>query len=150
MRRPYQVTALLCLSLALFVGWNAVRLRYYTSLGPGPGFFPLWLAVLFGLLALAMLFHATWSVPEAMKPDFYPSRAGAMRVGTILALLLVAALAIEAVGFRLTMLAFNLGMMGVFGRRGWIETVLISVAGSFGAYYVFVDFLKIALPEGIF
>jgi hypothetical protein len=84
--------------------------------------------VLFGLLALAMLFHATWSVPEAMKPDFYPSRAGAMRVGAILALPLVAALVIEVVGFRLTMLAFNLGMMGVFGRRGWIETGLVAVA----------------------
>lgn len=150
MRRPYQITAVLCLALAVFVGWNAVRLRYYTSLGPGPGFFPLWLAILCGGLALAMLAQSTFRPVEAAEPGFYPNRAGALRVGAIALAIFVAAFVVEDLGFRLTMLAFNVAMLLTFGRRGWIEMTLVAVAGSFGVHYVFAHVLSIPLPEGIF
>ena len=39
MRRPYQITATVLLLVAAFIAFESLQLRYYSTLGPGPGFF---------------------------------------------------------------------------------------------------------------
>ena len=43
------------LAVAAFFGHGAMGMRYFTSIGPGPGFFPRWLALLLAVLGLAIL-----------------------------------------------------------------------------------------------
>ena len=59
MKRAHQVTAVVCLVFAAFVMRRSLGMRLHTPLGPGPGFFPFWLAVIFGGLAMVMLAQAT-------------------------------------------------------------------------------------------
>ena len=40
MGRAYLITGLLLLALSIVLGSVALQLRYFTSIGPGPGFFP--------------------------------------------------------------------------------------------------------------
>lgn len=54
MTRPYQITATVCVLFAVFVVRESVKLKLYTAMGPGPGFFPLWLSMFFGVLAVVM------------------------------------------------------------------------------------------------
>ena len=50
MRLTYQITGAVLLCFSIYVGVEALDLRYYTSLGPGPGFFSCWLALILGLV----------------------------------------------------------------------------------------------------
>jgi putative tricarboxylic transport membrane protein len=150
MRRVYVVTGITFLLLAAFLGYHASALRYYTPLGPGPGFFPMWLCGLLGLLALVVIAQAVFAKSEPLPDDFFASRSGYRRIATVLIGLLAVAILMPTFGFRLTMLAFFLALLSLLGRRHPLETLLLALAGSFGVFYLFVEFLSQPLPVGIF
>ncbi len=150
MRRAYQITGAVLLLFAGFVAAESLNLRYYTSLGPGPGFFPFWLAVVLGALAVAMLLQATLGQPEPMPSDFFSSRSGYMKMGAVALSLVGTALVLERLGFCLTMLAVYLFLLCALGRRGLVVTLLVALFGSFGVYYLFVRWLQVPLPPGVF
>jgi len=83
MRRPYQITGAVLLLLAAWIAVEALQLRYYTSLGPGPGFFSFWLAMILGALAVVMLLQATLGQADPAPPDFFASRTGYLRIGAV-------------------------------------------------------------------
>ena len=150
MRRSYQITAgiLFVLSLAIVVA--SLNYGFYTTLGPGAGFFPFWLGLLLGGLAVTLYVQAARRVEEPLPNDFIPDRQGALRFGAIVVSLVWSALAMEKVGFRLTMLVCFLFLLFTLGRQRMVVAVPIAVAGSFGIYVVFVQLLQITLPVGIF
>jgi putative tricarboxylic transport membrane protein len=149
-RRAHQLSGLALLLVAAVLGYQAAGLTYYTRLGPGPGFFPRWLCGILALLALGVLARATWSQDDAASHIPVPDRTAALRIlGVVAALLAVAALT-TTLGFRLTMLAFYLVVIGMLGRWRWVETPVLAVLGSFATYYVFVQWLRLPLPVGIF
>lgn len=149
MKRPYQITGLVLLLVAAFLVRESLSLRYYTPLGPGPGFFPLWLSILLAILAVAMLWRVTFGKSEAMPADFYPDRKGYLRVGAVLGALIGVILLIKPLGFRLVMVGFYLFLLIALGRQHILITVIIALAGSFGVYYVFVHWLATPLPIGL-
>jgi putative tricarboxylic transport membrane protein len=149
MKRPYQITAVLCLLFATFILRQSLALRLYTSMGPGPGFFPFWLAILLAGLALIMLGQATFAPSTPRPPDFFATRTGYLRIATIVGSLVGTVVLLDPLGFRLTTLAFYLVLLNVLSRPHWLVALLIAMAGSFGVYAVFADFLKIALPVGL-
>jgi putative tricarboxylic transport membrane protein len=148
MKRPYQITSAVLILAAAFLARESLRLRYYTSLGPGPGFFPLWLSVLVAVLGAAMFWRATFGPPEAKPADFYANRGGYLRIGAVIGALVAVIVLIEPLGFRLAMLGFYLFILTALGRRHWLLTGIIAMAGSFGVYYVFVHWLAVPLPIG--
>lgn len=150
MRRSYQITGAVLLLLAAFVAVESLKLRYYTSLGPGPGFFSFWLALLLGGLAVGVLLQATVGQAEPMPSNFFASRTGYLRMGAVVLALVATTAVLEPLGFRLTMLAVYLFLLCALGRRGLIVTVLVAVAGSFGVYHLFVRWLNVPLPIGVF
>ena len=148
MERVYQITGLLLLVFAVLVGIGSVNLRYYSSLGPGPGFFPLWLSILLGILSVAMICQATFGKAQARPGNLIASRAGYLRVLAVLGALVGLVVLIEPLGFRLTMFAFYLVLLLSLGRQRLIVSCAIALAGSFGCYYAFTAWLKVALPVG--
>jgi hypothetical protein len=149
MRRPYQITSILLLGMSVFLVREALKLRYYTPLGPGPGFFPLWLAGLLAVLAAAMFWQATFRAPEPMPDGFFADRGGYLRIGAVLGALVWVIALLDFLGFCLAMLGFYAFLLFVLGRQHPVVTGIIAVAGSFGAYYVFVHWLAVSLPTGI-
>jgi putative tricarboxylic transport membrane protein len=149
-RRAYQLSGLAALGLAAFLGHQAAGLTYYTRLGPGPGFFPRWLCGILALLALAVIARATWGADGAAPPISVPDRRAALRILIVVAALFAVAMLTTTLGFRLTMLAFYLTVIGALGRWRWIETPVLAGLGSFATYHVFVQWLRLPLPVGIF
>ena len=90
MRRSYLISGAVLLLLAVFIAVEALKLRYYTSLGPGPGFFPFWLSLVLAGLAIGMLLQATLGQAEPMPPDFFASRTGYLRMGAVVLAMVVA------------------------------------------------------------
>ncbi len=150
MRRVYQIAGIAFLLFAILAFSESRKLKYYSSLGPGPGFFPFWVSIFIGILAVAMLYQATFKPQEPMPPDFIASRAGYLRSGAITLALIVTAMLMERLGFRLTMLCFYLFLLIALGRRNPFVTLVVAVIGSVGVFHVFVEWLKVPLPVGMF
>lgn len=150
MKRAYQITGVLFIPFSVFVARESIELRFYTSLGPGPGFFPFWLSVLLGLLACVMLCQATFGRSDPMPADMFPRKVGYLRLAAITVALIGVLVLMNPLGFRLSMLAFLLFLLFALGRANPVVAVPVALAGSFGFYYVFLEWLKIPLPVGMF
>ena len=148
MRRTYQITGLVLLPLALFLGYHASRLSYYTSIGPGPGFFPVWLCGLLALLAIVMIVQASFGSPEPMPVGFFADRLGVLRIAAAVAGLFATAGLMGVLGFRFTTFAFYVVLLLVLGRRNPIEIAALAAVGSLGVYTLFSQVLSRPLPIG--
>ncbi|MCL4371611.1 MAG: tripartite tricarboxylate transporter TctB family protein [Chloroflexi bacterium] len=150
MKRPYQVTGIVFILFSAFIARESVELKFYTSLGPGPGFFPFWLSVFLGALAAVMLYQATFKPQDPMPADFFANAKGYLRAGAILLALVASVVLMEPLGFRLMMLLFYLFLLFALGRQNILVTIAVALGGSWGVYQVFVEYLKVPLPIGIF
>jgi putative tricarboxylic transport membrane protein len=145
------------LVLAAAIIWTSLGLGYWTSLGPGPGFFPLWLAVLLAALSGVWLVEqvrrvgesATAAAEEAAGaeiPEEPETPLPTFELITIVISLVVLAVLLEVLGFQLSMLLFLVFQLKVLGRRRWPLTIVLSVLGSFGIYTLFAQVLAVSLP----
>jgi len=150
MRRAYQIAGALFLLLAAFVTVEALALKYYTNLGPGPGFFAFWLALILGGLAVAMILYASIGSVEPRPADFFADPIGYLRMGAVVLALVGTTALLDILGFRLTMFAVYVFLLCALGRQKLLLTLGIALAGSVGVYHVFDRWLKVPLPTGPF
>jgi putative tricarboxylic transport membrane protein len=150
MKRPYQITAVVILLFSAFMVRESLQIRFYTAMGPGPGFFPFWLSVFLGLLAAFMFYHATWGESDPMPADFFASRKGYFRAAAALGALYFCAFAMAYLGFRLTMLIFVVWLLSTLGKVNPILIAVIAALASFGGYWLFDQVLQVVLPVGMF
>ncbi len=150
MNRLYQAASCLFLLLALYIGTRSLLdLPYYSRLGPGPGFFPFWLAVGLGTLACAMFYTATFGARQPLARDYFPETSGLARMAAIIVAVGATVFVMEPLGFRLTMFVFVLFLLFAFGGQNILLMVLVAAAGSFGVFMIFVNLLKVPLPIGM-
>ncbi len=146
MQRIYQIAAFSFIAFSAFVVWESWELEYYTSLGPGPGFFPLWLGIVMGGLSFAWLVHESGQSGKTKGGSFFPPRAGMVRILSILAALVAMAGFMNLLGFQLTMFLFLLFvLMALGGQTLWV-TLVVAFLCSVGVYHLFGGYLDVALP----
>jgi hypothetical protein len=58
------------------------------------------------------------------------------------------ALALERIGYRLTIFVSLATLLGALERQRWLTTVLFSAGFAFGSYYLFATLLRVPLPIG--
>jgi len=150
MKRPYQITSVILFVLSGYTAIESLKLKYYTSLGPGPGFFPFWLSLCLAALATAMFYQATFKSSDPRPADFVDSRLGYLRAFAMCAAWVWAVAMLERLGFRLTMLVFFSFLLLTLGRVKWYLVVVISLLGSIVAFYLFSIALSVPLPIGPF
>ncbi len=146
MQRVYQTAALCFLALSAFVVLDSLELEYYTNLGPGPGFFPLWLAVILGGLSVAWLVHESLQKEKGTDQVLLPPRAGIVRIFSILGALAAMAGFMNLLGFQISMFLFMVFLLLVLGRQSPWVTVIAALGCSVGVYHLFGGYLDVALP----
>ena len=146
MRRIYQTAAICFMALSAFTVWESWNLEYYTSLGPGPGFFPLWLGVLLGGLSLAWLVGESLRKGTAKDRAFLPPRAGMVRILSILGALAAMAGLMNLLGFQLSMFLFVVFLLMGMGKQTLWVTLITALVCSVGVYRLFGGYLDVALP----
>jgi putative tricarboxylic transport membrane protein len=146
-KRGLQLAAASFFGLFAAALYAALDFALLDSLGPGPGFFPLGLAIVGAALSVLLLFEVSGAAAdggEAILPD-----AAAMpRLAATLAALAAAGLLLEPLGYRLTTLLFIAGLLLVLGVRSPLALALCALGGSFGVFHVFHAWLKVPLPIG--
>jgi Tripartite tricarboxylate transporter TctB family len=131
--------------LALIVLFESRRLPLGSLRHPGPAYMPVVLAVLlivFGWLLIILGSRAP-SVARAGWGEWRHAVA-------ILVVCAVAALALERLGFRITIAGAVGFLLGVVERRGMIFSVVFAVAFAGGTFLLFDTLLRVPLPRGPF
>ena len=112
---------------------------------PGPGYLPFALGV-----ALAG-FGALVAIAGGQSPAFrWAQFDDGPKALAILAGLAFAALALERLGYRITIAVLLLYYLGVVERRPWITTFVLTVVVALGSHYLFARLLRVPLPIGMF
>jgi len=131
--------------LALFVAWEDRVLPLGSHGRPGPGYFPLLLAAILGILGF-LLFLRGRSSPSIRSLCW--GEAG--HAAAILACSFLATFGIERLGYRITMILVLGFLFGVVERLKVWQTVVLTVMLSLGSFWVFDTLLKVILPRGGF
>jgi Tripartite tricarboxylate transporter TctB family len=122
--------------------WRA-RLPLGTLATPGPAYVPV-------VLALA-LFAAGVLVAALGRDTATLTAAGWREWRHVLAIVLTCAfvaLALERLGYRITMTLASAFLVGVVERKGVLAALLLSVGLAAGTYFLFDTLLRVQLPRG--
>jgi putative tricarboxylic transport membrane protein len=116
--------------------------------GPGPGFFPLLLGILFSTLSLLLLVRSIAKQEEGdNKKD--GSQVSTLRTVFYIFVLFAFYFFFERLGFVLTLFLFMSGALYLFGKRSIRSSLSISVLATLFAFFVFVKLLGVPLPAGL-
>lgn len=144
MKRANQAAALCLLALAVYISATGLAMGYYEKAAPGPGFLPFWLGIFLGLFSLGIFWESRGSEDAPLFPP------GAFR--SLLAITGAGALAIGLSSFLGLLLALALlaGFTARFLGASWRQTAITAVAITVTFYFLFVRFLMVSFPTGIF
>jgi hypothetical protein len=136
---------------AVFLWRSFVALPLGTLSDPGPGAAPVLLAGLLIVCALWNQLGGGAALLDADEEEEAPAEPGALRHAILLfAAVIAAAFALGPLGYRLTILALLLLLVGLVERKPLTTTLLLSLGLSFGSYWLFNNLLKVPLPTGPF
>jgi putative tricarboxylic transport membrane protein len=150
MKRGWQVAAVVLLLIFTWFAYESFKLSLRDTLGPGPGFFPFWLAVLGAVLSAILLIQLHLGRVDLGHETLTFDQAGTRSVVVVLVGLVAATALLEVVGFRIAMLVLIAFVLIILRARNRVAIAICAGAGSFGVYHVFFDLLKVPLPVGIF
>jgi len=131
--------------LGLFVIWERRVLPLGTPGNPGPGYFPLLLAILLILLGGILVIRGRQAV--ALRSVKWPEVRTA---AAILACCAFATLGMETIGYRVTMVLILGFLFGFLERLKMWQVLALTSSLAFGSFWLFDTFLKVPLPRGGF
>lgn len=141
--RNDQLSGVMLLVLAIFVGWQNRAYPMGSLQEPGPGYTPLLVAIFLGVMGLVIALRGRASTPLAEMA--WPE---AKRATQILAACAVATWALEPIGYRLTIAALLIFFLGVVERRKPFPVAAVSIGFSLLTYYFIGTLLRVPLPSG--
>lgn len=139
---------LLLAAACLATLWQATALPYRSPTGPGPGFFPLWLALIGTALALLIAVNARRSPGLAAAPSEHGGRPGLVRVAAAAGGLLLMIVLIPVLGFFLAVLAYLVFLALAIERLSLPVGLGTSLGTTAFVYLVFARFLRVPFPAG--
>jgi hypothetical protein len=129
--------------LALWVLWESRRLPLGSWREPGPGAVPAALALTALALAIAIIATGGRS-PRLAAVDWGTTPRALVIVGACAVL----ALGLERFGYRPTVFAILLFLVGAVERRGIFVAVAFASGVAWGSFFLFNTLLKVPLPRG--
>lgn len=140
-----QVAGSVFAAFSLAVLWETRSIPFGFLAEPGPGAMPTLLAFTLLACSIALVIGGRGSQPAAAVKWTEWRHAVA-----ILATCAFIALALERLGYRLTILVALLVLLVAIEKKGWIAGSLFAGGFSFGTYYLFNTLLRVTLPQGPF
>ena len=135
--------ALALLGLIMLVECWRLGLPLGSLRTPGPAYMPVVLALLLVLLGVLVVAFGGRS-PRPGEAGWSEWRHAA----AILVTCVFAALALERLGYRLTLVVVLGFLVGVVERKGILLTAALALGLPLGSFYVFNTLLRVPLPRG--
>lgn len=137
-----RLSGTLLLLLALFVLWQNRAYPIGTLTEPGAGFLPLFLGIAFAITSALIAWYGADALP--VKDIGWGE---APRAIAILVACGIAACVFEWLGYRLTIFALLVFLLGVIERKPILAVLSIAVCFSLLSYFVFFNLLDVQLPR---
>ncbi len=142
--RADQIAGLMISLAGAYAGWETLKLPLGSLDNPGPGYMPLILSVL--LFALGLIVASAGGKSQPLADIRWPELRHAFAIfGTCV----FAALAIEPLGYRLTVAVMLIFLIGVIEKKPPLAVILVSAGMAIGSYWLFATLLKVPLPPGL-
>lgn len=129
--------------LGLFVVWERRVLPLGTHNQPGPGYFPLLLAIL--LIIFGGILIARGGLTRAFRSLSWSEAPHAI---AILACSVLATLFMERVGYRITMIIILGFLLGAMERIRLWQALTLTLGLALGSFWLFDSLLRVPLPRG--
>jgi hypothetical protein len=138
-----RISGALLFCLGLFVAWEDRVLPLGTHGHPGPGYFPLLLSAILGMIGLLLILRGRSSPPlRSIRWE------GVTHAAAILACSFLATFGIERLGYRITMILILGFLFGVVERLKVWQVFILTMGLSLGSFWVFDSLLRVILPRG--
>ena len=137
-----RIAGLGLLALAAWVALETRGLPLGTTHGPGPGYMPLLLAAILAALALPLVIRGGGT------PFHQLAWAEAGHAAAILAASVFTAVALDRLGYRITMALFLLFLFGAVQRRRILVAIALAAGLAVASHWMFDVALKVPLPRG--
>lgn len=132
---------------------GSLKFPIWDRYGPGAGFFPLVLGIIFislcGILLVKVGGDCLRNRQRRSQSQDGPSLVNPGRCALCLGFFLGFYLCFEALGFLITVFAYLFGILLLLGKRGLGVSLSISGATTLFVYFAFVYALGVQLPLGI-
>jgi putative tricarboxylic transport membrane protein len=149
MKKYDQMSSLLWLALAFYIGIESLRLPLGSWRDPGPGFLPLGAGIGLAILSLTVFSQARFRTEERTRQGWYsPERWKSLLV--ILGVLFGYALFLDFLGFLVSTFLLLVMLFRFVEPQRWVVAIGGSALASIASYIVFEVWLKTQLPKGIF
>ena len=159
----YVIAGAILFLLGVSITLTSFSWKYYTSTGPGPGFFPCWIGILLSGLGVILTLVSLKNVRKgrvqvdishninagemSLEPLFKASQL--KNVGLVIGALVFCLTLLKWLGFILTISFLSLFLLQIVGKWGWLKSILLSVLTSLILYLAFKVWFHIPLPAGI-
>lgn len=140
-----RVAGMLFTAFSVLVLWESHKIPFGTMAEPGPGALPVLLA--FILLACSVAVFLGGRVGERLADIRWTEWRHAV---AILGTCSFMALALERLGYRLTIFAALFVLVSLVEKRGWIAAGIFAGVFSLGTFFLFNTLLRVQLPKGPF
>jgi putative tricarboxylic transport membrane protein len=148
MRNKGNLVSATCLAVfGVYVISVASKLAYVSEVGPGPGFFPLWLGIGLVSFAACLIFAALASPANQDKADPITWKTTGRALAGWLALMLAIAL-LGRLGFALSFVLLTIFFIVALDRRPVLLAVGVGVGLAVAFQLIFVTALDVSLPTG--
>jgi len=138
-----RVSGIALVIFSLLVIWEIRILPLGTFRQPGPAYIPILLAS--ALLIFGIILVATGRRSPRLSSILWTEWRHAL---AIFAACIFAALGIERLGYRLTVVLVLGFLLKVVERRGWRVTIGLALGLAFGSFYLCHTLLRVPLPLG--
>ena len=133
------------MSLAIF----SLRFPVWDEAGPQEGFFPFVIGLILTGLSIAIVINACRNTERA-KERQTKERTDWPRALFYVGLVVLYGFLFEKIGFLITSGVFLLILLKFVERQKWSVTIIVSIFAVIVSYYLFVYFLGVPLPKGLF
>jgi hypothetical protein len=140
--RSDQLSGLMLIAFALFLGWENRSYPIGSLDNPGPGYMPLLIAIFLGVIGSLVVLGGSRSVP-IREMNWHEAPRGIVIIVTCA----LAAFALEHLGYRLTVTALLVFFLGVIERRRALPVALVSLAFALVSFYIVGNLLLVPLPR---
>ncbi len=147
MKKGLIIASVVLMGMSLFGIIESSRLERTMQMGVGIAFFPLSMSLVIGILALVLLVGVLKGKIK-FKDKPLCGKGGALRVVTVVAILLGYLIFIEGIGYVPATFLFFFAMIFIIGQGRVLKTLLTSAAFTFFLYAIFRVWLKSPLPTG--
>jgi putative tricarboxylic transport membrane protein len=150
--------AVLGVGLAL----QGLSLRYWSPLGPGPGFFPVWIGSMLAMACAAMAIQVWRGRPrpeparrapassDGLAAAFMPDGVSTRRWSALLMSLALLWLGLYVLGFRLAVLLFVLFVPARLEPQTWRLRLALALVFGLLVPWIFERHLQVDLPQALF